>query len=108
MTRTAAAILLALAAAAFSGCQNSQTHSASSAAAPAGQVQTVNTMCPIGRHEWADGGSNLRPASLTRTWKGDAIGFCCKDCVDTWDDEMTDAQRDEVRQLARRNQHLPW
>jgi hypothetical protein len=94
-------VLLALGA----GCDNQKrTQPVQPAAAKAtdGSVQVVNSMCPIGRHEWD--GSRARPAALTREHRGTRIGFCCDDCVHEWD-QMTAKERDQVRDLAMANQH---
>jgi len=76
------------------GCAATQNH-----AADAGHPdRVVNTMCPIGKHEWEEA-NNLRPADLRREHKGTRIGFCCEHCVDAFDD-MTDAEKEQVRRAA--------
>lgn len=55
------------------------------------QVAVVNAYCPIaGAH--AIGKNKVTSASLTRTFKGQSVGFCCDNCPPVWD-TMTDVQR---------------
>lgn len=59
-------------------------------------VASINTMCPIGGHDFEAG---TRTAKTTRTWKGKTVGFCCADCVESFD-TMTAAEKDEILALA--------
>jgi len=58
--------------------------------------KVVNARCPIM-------GSKLDrekvPASLTRTYKGQKVGFCCGGCPKKWD-ALTDEQRDAKLKAA--------
>lgn len=94
--RTAGVFLIA-AALGLGACQNSDKDT--SAAASETKVQTVNTVCPVGGHDF-DKGS--RTATTTRTHKGQTIGFCCPDCVEAFD-TMTAAEKDGVLKLAQAN-----
>ena len=71
----------------------------SSTEAPTGDsaVATVNSSCPVGNKPVvADGG--------TVTFQGQAIGFCCSDCADTFQG-WTDAEK--VAALAKVGVELP-
>ena len=60
-------------------------------APPAGaqMVQVTNDTCPIMGSQIDP---NKVPASLTRQWQGQTIGFCCPGCPEQWD-ELTDEQK---------------
>jgi hypothetical protein len=64
--------------------------------APASKtVAVVNSKCPIM-------GSALDknvPEDLTRTFKGQKVGFCCDDCPPQWD-KLFDAEKDAKLQGA--------
>jgi len=57
--------------------------------APADDVKVVNARCPIM-------GTKLNrdkvPASLTRTFQGQKVGFCCGGCPGKWD-SLSDEQK---------------
>jgi hypothetical protein len=79
------------------GCAQNRAHDA-------GQPdRVVNTTCPIGKHEWD--GTNVRSADVRREYRGTNIGFCCDHCVDAFDD-MTDAEKERVRQAALANRPM--
>lgn len=90
-----AGVFLIASAIGLAACQNGEK-TASTAEA---KVQTVNTVCPVGGHDF-DSGS--RTAKTTRTYKGQTIGFCCPDCVEAFD-SMTAAEKDGVLKLAQAN-----
>lgn len=57
---------------------------------PAGKSAVVNNRCPI------MGGAvdpATVPASLTRQYKGQTVGFCCGACPGQWD-KLSDADKD--------------
>ena len=60
------------------------------AKAPAADAGVVNVKCPIM-------GGAINPAkvpdNLTRTYKGQKVGFCCAGCPDAWD-KLSDEQKD--------------
>ena len=67
-------------------------HQNGTAKADAGETcAVVNTICPIM-------GNKVDPAkvpvSLTRQWKGQAVGFCCASCLDSWDN-LSDTDKDK-------------
>jgi hypothetical protein len=103
MHRTFPAALLCLAL--LAGCNNqNRTQPAQAAAEPgAGSVQVVNSMCPIGSHEWD--GTRTRAEGWTREWNGSRIGFCCLTCVRKFD-AMTDEQKAQVLAAATANRPL--
>jgi hypothetical protein len=68
-------------------------------AAPDTQARVINTMCPIGGDDFEE---PIRPATLAREWKGQTIGFCCKDCAMKFD-RMKPEERDETLTRARAN-----
>jgi hypothetical protein len=53
-------------------------------------VAVVNVTCPIMGGAISPDGV---PASLTREYKGQKIGFCCAGCPGAWD-KLTDAEKD--------------
>ena len=82
---------LATAAALF-GC-------AASGAKADAAVATITSTCPIG----GDPFDNTRVnASMTRTWKGANIGFCCESCISKYD-KMDDAGKSRILALAKEN-----
>lgn len=64
--------------------------------APADDSKVVNARCPIM-------GSKLDPAnvpaSLTRTFNGQKVGFCCGGCPPKWD-KLSDEQKAEKLKAA--------
>lgn len=48
------------------------------------QTKVVNTMCPMIQNRPV-GVSGMCNNTLTRTFKGKAVGFCCESCVSDWD-----------------------
>lgn len=79
----------------LSACAGSKTESAGGAGSNT-TVASVNTMCPIGGHDFQAGS---RTAKTSRTWKGKTIGFCCADCVESFD-TMAAAEKDAILALA--------
>lgn len=73
------------------GCDGQESQAPQAGAAPAG---IVNVTCPIM-------GSRIDPANvpavLTRTFKGQKIGFCCAGCPTAWD-KLSDEEK--VAKLA--------
>ena len=66
------------------------------ASQPASQPKAVNSKCPI------MGGAidpDKVPASLTRQYKGQTVGFCCGGCPGTWD-RLSDAEKASKLQAA--------
>jgi hypothetical protein len=94
--RTTFACLVA--AACLTACQSTDKKAESTSAATA-KVATINTMCPIGGDEFG-----TAPSS-TRTVKGTTIGFCCDHCTAKFD-KMTDAEKENVVNLAKSNKVL--
>lgn len=73
------------------GCKKESAEPTKPAAAA---VKVVNTSCPVM-------GEALDPAKvtegLTRTFQEQKVGFCCKDCLGSWD-KLNDA--DKLTKLA--------
>jgi YHS domain-containing protein len=65
----------------------------------AARVVTVNSMCPIGGHEFDPAG---RTAENIRGYKGTAIGFCCEDCSEHFD-TLPEAEKEKVLARAKGN-----
>jgi hypothetical protein len=86
MSSRCAVAALIIAAGSLFGCQSTKTTDAGA------EVRTVNSTCPVAGNAWSENGSKTRPAALTRTYKGDTVGFCCQGCASKWD-AMTDAER---------------
>lgn len=88
----------ACAAACVCGCSSSQGSSASAggaeASASARYAAPVNKFCPI-MNEHAVPGAD----PTTVTYKGQTVGFCCADCIDTWE-KMPDALKDKALREA--------
>lgn len=73
------------------GCAGGQKPEACTPAPAAGNqpgAKAVNTVCPIMSLDAADG-------TLTATYKGKAIAFCCQDCVEEFR-RMDEAGKDAV------------
>lgn len=103
----ALAVVLASSAVLVAGCSSKKSAPAGDpmaeralglSAAP-GEVRTINTVCPIGGHEF--NAVNHTPA-LVREHNGQKIGFCCDGCSESWD-SMAEAEREKVYNLARAN-----
>lgn len=101
---------LALAAAVLTGCHNNKQSSGpvkdemaeralGGPKASTADSRTINSMCPIGGHEFNPVNHS---EELVREYKGDKIGFCCDGCSTAWD-AMGAKQRDEVYALAKAN-----
>jgi hypothetical protein len=75
-----------------------------SATASSDLVPVVNAWCPI-IPENPVSSTKSTTRSLTRTWRGQRIGFCCEACPPTWDD-MSDEDRSAAlaRAIGRENQ----
>jgi hypothetical protein len=54
------------------------------------KVAVVNSYCPIAGSHGVPG--KMAPASLTRDYKGQKVGFCCDGCPPVWD-KMSDQQK---------------
>lgn len=78
MTKNIAlAAILACGAAGFSsGCSSQPTTNATNMA-------VVNSHCPIQPDD------PINP-SVTTTWKGQKVAFCCPGCIDEWDAKTDD------------------
>jgi hypothetical protein len=65
--------------------------------AAAGKNAVANALCPI------TGGALGPdvPERLTRTYKGQKIGFCCDGCPESWD-RLTDAEKDAALAKAKK------
>ena len=78
-------------------CAQAADTGGTSASAPAtSPTSIVNARCPIL-------GSKLDranvPDKLTRTYKGQRVGFCCDGCPQAWD-KLSDAEKDKKLQAA--------
>ncbi len=82
--RTAAAIGISVAA--LSGCKKSETPAADSGVTPTRFA--FNAACPI------DPEKGISFKAPTTEYKGVTIGFCCGDCIKTWE-EWPDTKKDE-------------
>lgn len=80
----------ALALIALAGCASSSKP----AAAAADPARPVNKYCVI-----MDEHPSRGDASTTVMYKGQAVGFCCEDCIDAWQ-KMSDAQKDATLKKA--------
>ncbi|MCC6676606.1 MAG: hypothetical protein IT436_05635 [Phycisphaerales bacterium] len=81
-------VCAAVLAAAMAGCSSEQKTTAKAetkAEAPA--AMSVNKTCPIGGH--------AAVASKTVAYKGKTIGFCCSDCIESFNG-MSEAEKDAV------------
>jgi len=58
-------------------------------AAPAVEVNLVNTHCPIMGHEVTDDGGRT-------DYNGGTVGFCCPGCVDSFNELDADAKEDAL------------
>lgn len=90
------AVSLACALALTAGCAERR---ASSAGAQDARVAVINSVCPIAGDDF---GERTAPRTLTRTWKGQTIGFCCRGCLPGFD-RLDDAGKDGVLMLAKAN-----
>lgn len=90
----------------FAGCAKEKaccgTCGTSEKAAPTTSAQPINTMCPIGGDAFDN---KAHPASLTRTYNGQTIGFCCEGCVKKFD-AKSDTEKDAVLTAAKANKTL--
>ncbi|MBL9032654.1 MAG: hypothetical protein JNM80_13240 [Phycisphaerae bacterium] len=90
----------------FAGCAKEKaccgTCGTSEKGARSASVATINTMCPIGGDEFDN---KAHSAALTRTYKGQKIGFCCEGCVKKFDGK-SDADKDAVLTAAKANKTL--
>jgi YHS domain-containing protein len=93
------------------GCTSTKSEKTASAggqpamaqtASAEGRVMPVNTMCPLGKHEFS---ASTRTAETSRSYNGSTIGFCCEDCAQKFD-TMSAAQKDQVLAAARANKPL--
>lgn len=92
--------LVCLAAAAFlPACQNTNKSAAKTADTTTAKVVAVNTVCPIGGDDFG------KSPSATRSYKGTSVGFCCDHCTAKFD-KMTDAEKENVVNLAKANKVL--
>lgn len=85
-------------AAALTACASTDKK-ADAAATTSAKMVTVNTTCPIGGDEFGTAPSEVR------TVKGTSIGFCCDHCTAKFD-KMTDAEKENVVNLAKANKVL--
>ena len=69
----------------FAGCKDTESDKTPALSA----VAVVNATCPIMN---SDIDSNNVPAELTRTFKGQTVGFCCAGCPAAWD-KLTDENK---------------
>ena len=86
----AAGIIVTIASAFVAGChERGSSTSQGDESTAAKKVAVVNTTCPIM-------GSKLSPdgvvPQLTRQFQDKTVGFCCSDCLETWD-KLTDEQK---------------
>ena len=81
----------ALAAALGGGCASSDKENCPKIDLTA-DTGTINKVCPV---VMEDGIGKNAPR---RQWKGQTVGFCCDDCVPTWDG-WSEAKKDDA--LAR-------
>jgi hypothetical protein len=67
-------------------------------------LPVVNAYCPI-EPDRAVSAAKIAPRPLTRTWRGQRIGFCCDTCPAAWD-AMSDEDRSAAlsNAIARENQ----
>lgn len=68
----------------MAGCSSDQKTTAKSDAPAA---MSINKTCPVGGH--------AAVASKTVSYKGKTIGFCCADCVESFN-KMSEAEKDAV------------
>ncbi len=96
--RICASLACVLAAAALTGCacNDKKSEAAKPAATTTASVKTVNTVCPIGGDDFGNS------PSAVRTVKGTSVGFCCDHCTAKFD-KMSDAEKDNVVNLAKAN-----
>ena len=90
--RRAAAIATFAAVALFAGCESTQEVEAESQPATT-QVSmgTLNETCPLS-------GAAVNP-DVTADYHGQKIGFCCSDCLGTWDGWSDDRKAKYVATL---------
>tara|TARA_B100000676_G_scaffold46769_1_gene45433 strand:- start:3334 stop:3633 length:300 start_codon:yes stop_codon:yes gene_type:complete len=67
------------------GCNSEDGESA----APAVEVNLVNTHCPIMGHEVTDDGGRTK-------YEGGTVGFCCPGCIDTFNELAADAKKEAL------------
>lgn len=72
------------------------------AAAPAGRIVVVNTICPIGGDDFE---TKDRPASLARTVNSQSVGFCCDHCTAKFD-KMDAKGQEAVLKAAMANKQM--
>jgi hypothetical protein len=77
---------------AIAGCASSNKPAAAAAAATTSKP--VNKYCII-----MDEHPVRADAQTTVMYKGQAVGFCCEDCIDGWQ-KMSDAQKDAALKKA--------
>lgn len=84
-TRIVLAASLALTAMLAACNSNKSTTAASNETAIKASGAAMNANCPFS--------NNPANASITRSYKGQNVGFCCNGCSGKWD-KMSDADRD--------------
>ena len=84
---------------ALTACANSNKQADKPAAAASTKMVAVNTTCPIGGDDFGNA------PSVTRTVNGTTVGFCCDHCSAKFD-KMTDAEKQNVVNLAKANKVL--
>ena len=97
--RITLACMLAVGALSSCNCGDKKTDQKADAAGATAKVVVVNTVCPVGGDEFGNAPSS------TRTFKGTSIGFCCDHCTAKFD-KMTDAEKENVINLAKANKVL--
>ena len=81
-------VVMAGSASMLAGCQGSQKSEdeAMCEKPKPGTITTVNEYCVVNLADPVD-------PSISETWKGQKVGFCCKGCLPKWT-TMTEAQKD--------------
>jgi hypothetical protein len=80
------------------GCPDGHNHAAHVPASDANLVRVVNRWCPVAGEDPV-GNEMVADAELTRTFRGQTVGFCCPNCLPVWD-KMNDEQRDAALKAA--------
>jgi len=91
--RTLTAVGMICLAGTFVGCQNGEKNGDSATSQPA--MGMMNDSCPMMP-------SHAAKESVTVSYKGQTIGFCCEMCVGSWND-LSDAEKAEKVAMMKDN-----
>lgn len=86
MKRLKVLAVLALVAIPLAGCKTGESCPPIDKSA---QLDCVNRVCPVMLED------GVRKDGPRREWRGQRIGFCCEDCLGTWD-KWTASERDNA------------